>query len=308
MPWRAAHAAGLGADGIARPADMTMEPSILVEGLTVRYGEFVAVDGLCLSVEPGEIFGLLGPNGAGKTTTFLCLTRQVPISAGRLRVLGHDVATDFDRLKPRFGYVPDVENHFDEFTAAQNLRIHADLYGLDRRRVDECLELVELGRERDLPVRTYSKGMRKKLLLARELLHRPALLLLDEPTANLDVHSTELIRGLLRDVAQQGTTVFLTTHNMAEVEQVCGRVAIINHGRLVDVDSPIGFKARHSDRFVDVVLERDAGHERLTFDLANGAQRSELAAILASEIPVVMHTREFDFREVFLRLTGERYN
>ena len=285
-----------------------MEPSILVEGLTVRYGEFLAVDNLCLSVEPGEIFGLLGPNGAGKTTTFLCLTRQVPISTGRLRVLGHDVAGDFDALKPRFGYVPDAENHFDEFTAGQNLGIYADLYGLDRRRVDECLELVELRRERDLPVRTYSKGMRKKLLLARELLHRPALLLLDEPTAHLDVHSTELIRGVLRDVARRGTTVFMTTHDMAEVEQVCARVAIINHGRLVDVDSPIGFKARHSDRIVDVVLERGGGHERLTFDLANGAQRSQLAAILDSEIPVVMHTREFDFREVFLRLTGERYN
>jgi ABC-2 type transport system ATP-binding protein len=285
-----------------------MEPSILIEGLTVRYGEFVAVDGLSLCVEPGEIFGLLGPNGAGKTTTFLCLTRQVPISAGRLRVLGHDVATDFDVLKPRFGYVPDVENHFDEFTAGQNLEIYADLYGLDRRRVDECLELVELRRERDLPVRTYSKGMRKKLLLARELLHRPALLLLDEPTANLDVHSTELIRGLLRDVARQGTTVFVTTHNMEEVEQICHRVAIINHGRLVDLDSPIGFKTRHSDRIVDVVLERDTGHQRLTFDLANGPQRRELAAILESEVPLVVHTREFDFREVFLRLTGEGYN
>ena len=285
-----------------------MEPSILIEGLTVRYGEFVAVDGLSLCVEPGEIFGLLGPNGAGKTTTFLCLTRQVPISSGRLRVLGHDVATDFDVLKPRFGYVPDVENHFDEFTAGQNLEIYADLYGLDRRRVDECLELVELRRERDLPVRTYSKGMRKKLLLARELLHRPALLLLDEPTANLDVHSTELIRGLLRDVARQGTTVFVTTHNMAEVEQICDRVAIINHGRLVDVDSPIAFKARHSDRMVDVVLERATGHQRLTFDLTNEAQRRELAAILESEVPLVVHTREFDFREVFLRLTGEGYN
>ncbi len=282
--------------------------SILLENLTIRYGAFVAVDGLSLTVKPGEVFGLLGPNGAGKTTTFLCLTHQVPISAGRALVLGHDVARDFAGLKPRFGYVPDVENHFDEFTAAQNLRIYADLYQAPRGRIDECLEMVELSREKHIPVRAYSKGMRKKLLLARALLHQPELLLLDEPTANLDVHSTELIRGIIQDLAKKGTTVFLTTHNMHEVEQVCERVAIINHGRLIDLDSPTAFKARNTQRLVDVVLERGGTHERLTIDLSSDAQRRDLARILESEIPLTVHTREFNFYEVFLRLTGESYN
>ena len=113
------------------------------------------------------------------------------------------MAREFAAVKPRFGYVPDVENHFDEFTAGQNLRIYADLYRTPRPRIDECLEMVELRREKDIPVRAFSKGMRKKLLLARELLHEPELLLLDEPTANLDVHSTELIRHIIQRLAKR---------------------------------------------------------------------------------------------------------
>jgi ABC-2 type transport system ATP-binding protein len=285
-----------------------MDPAIVIDDLVIRYGSFTAVDHLSFSVNRGEVFGLLGPNGAGKTTTFLCLTQQVSISAGRVLILGHDVATDFDAIKGRFGYVPDTENHFDEFTAAQNLRLFADLYGVSRSRIEECLEMVELLREKNLPVRAFSKGMKKKLLLARELLHQPELLLLDEPTANLDVHSTELIRNLIKRLAQAGTTVFVTTHNMHEVEQTCDRVAIITHGKLIDLDSPIAFKARNISRMVDVVVERDGKHERLALDLASEPQRAELARLLTSEIPVTIHTREFNFYEVFLKLTGEEYN
>ena len=283
-------------------------PAILIDNLVIRYGSFVAVDHLTLAVAPGEIFGLLGPNGAGKTTTFSCLTHQIPISGGRVVMLGHDIAKDFAALKPRFGYVPDVENHFDEFTAWQNLRIYADLYGVRHERIDECLTMVELIREKDIPVRSYSKGMRKKLLLARELLHRPELLLLDEPTANLDVHSTELIREIIKDLARNGVTVLITTHNMHEVEQVCNRVAIINRGKLIDLDSPVAFKARNTERVVDVVLERNGTHERLAVDLTSDTQRGHLADILRTETPVTLHTREFNFYEVFLKLTGEDYN
>lgn len=285
-----------------------MDDPILLENVTIRYGSFVAVDGLSLAVRRGEVFGLLGPNGAGKTTTFLSLTHQVPVSAGRVSILGHDVSRAFAAVKPRFGYVPDAENHFDEFTAWQNLRIYADLYRVAHRRIDECLEMVELLREKNIPVRAYSKGMRKKLLLARELLHQPEVLLLDEPTANLDVHSTELIRHIIKDLARKQVTVLITTHNMHEVEEVCDRVAIINRGRLIDLDSPIAFKARNTERVVDVVLERDNAHERLAVDLTNDQQRREFAHVLESEVPITLHTREFNFYQVFLRLTGEDYN
>lgn len=285
-----------------------MEPALELDQLTIRYGKFTAVDSLSFAVARGEIFGLLGPNGAGKTTTFLCLTAQAPIAAGRVLMLGQDLATEFESVKQRFGYVPDTENHFDEFTAGQNLLLFARLYDVPTSRIDACLEMVELRREKDLPVRAFSKGMKKKLLLARELLHEPDVLLLDEPTANLDVHSTERIRGILRDLSLAGKTVFLTTHNMGEVEQVCDRVAIINHGRLIDLDSPIAFKARNTERYVDVTLERHGRHERLAVNLADDASRKELARLLESEIPVTLHTREFNFHQAFLKLTGEAYN
>jgi ABC-2 type transport system ATP-binding protein len=287
---------------------VAMDAVLELDQLTIRYGAFTAVDHLTLAVRRGEIFGLLGPNGAGKTTTFLCLTAQVGISEGRVRMLGYDLASEFELVKQRFGYVPDTENHFDEFTAAQNLAIFARLYGVPEARIDECLGLVELAREKHLPVRAYSKGMKKKLLLARELLHRPEILLLDEPTANLDVHSTERIRGILLELARAGATIFLTTHNMAEVEQVCDRVAIINHGRLIDLDSPIAFKARNTERIVDVTLERGDRHERRAINLENEASRRELAQLLESDVPVTMHTREFNFYQAFLKLTGETYN
>lgn len=293
-----------------RPATVCapMEHAIVLENLTIRYGAFVAVDNLSFAVRKGEIFGLLGPNGAGKTTTFLCLTHQVPISGGRAEMLGHDVARDFASMKPRFGYVPDTDNHFEEFTAWQNLRIFADLYRVRHERITTCLEIVELLREKDIQVRAYSKGMRKKLLLARELLQQPEVLLLDEPTANLDVHSTELIRNVVKDLAKRGTTVLLTTHNMIEVEQVCDRVAIINHGRLIDMDSPTAFKSRNTERMVDAVLQRNGTYERLSIDLTNDDARRELAKVLESEAPITLHTREFNFYDVFLRLTGEEYS
>lgn len=287
---------------------MPPPPAIDVQQLVIRYGSFTAVEGLSFTVAPGEIFGLLGPNGAGKTTTFLCLTHQVRISGGAVRLLGHDLDREFDAIKPRFGYVPDAENHFDEFTAAQNLQLFCDLYGVDRGRIHTCLEMVELDRAKELPVQTFSKGMKKKLLLARELLHEPELLLLDEPTANLDVHSTERIRGILQELARAGATVFITTHNMAEVEQLCHRVAIINRGKLIDLDSPTAFKIRHTERIVDVVLERSGTHERREILLTSDAARRELAELLMSEIPVTLHTREFNFYQAFLKLTGEEYN
>jgi ABC-2 type transport system ATP-binding protein len=285
-----------------------MEDAIKVDRLTIRYGSFTAVDQLSFSVKKGEIFGLLGPNGAGKTTTFSYLTRQVLSAEGEVSVLGHDLVREFAAIKPRFGYVPDTENHFEEFTARQNLRIFSDLYSVAHERIEKCLDMVELLREADLPVRGYSKGMRKKLLLARELLHQPELLLLDEPTANLDVHSTERIREILIQLARRGTTILLTTHNMREVEVVCDRVAIINHGRLVDMDTPIAFKSRNTERIVDAVLERDGRHERIAINLTDDAQRVQLAKILESEIPLTLHTREFDFYAAFLKLTGEEYN
>src|SRR5262249_39647832 len=153
-----------------------------------------------------------------------------------------------------FGYVPDRENHFEEFTGRRNLLLFAGLYNVPRARVQECFDLVELSEAADLPVRAYSLGMRRKLLLARALLHRPRLLYLDEPTANLDIPSSEIVHRILRDLTREGTTVLMTTHNMKEVEEICDRVAILCRGRLVALDSPLSLRQQHVERKVDVIL------------------------------------------------------
>ena len=187
----------------------------------------------------------------------------------------------------------------------RNLLLFADLYGVPRDRVTDCLALVELTEAADLPVRAYSLGMRRKLLLARALLHRPRLLYLDEPTANLDAHSTALVRRTLLGLRDSGTTVLLTTHDMPEVEEVCDRVAVLCRGRLVALDTPLALRQRHAVRKVDVVL---SGGQRLVLDLDDEAQRKQLGEHVAAGGVASMQTREFDFHEAFLKLTGTAYD
>jgi ABC-type multidrug transport system ATPase subunit len=230
---------------------MHADPMLRLKALTVRYGGFVAVDGLDLAVRRGEVLGLLGPNGAGKTTTLRVLTGQRPPSEGTVLVAGKDLVRSWTDVKPLFGYVPDRDNHFEEFTGRFNLRFFADLYGVAADRVDECLELVELADDAELAVRTYSLGMRRKLLLARALLHRPPLLYLDEPTANLDGRSAALVRRLLRGLAAAGVTVLLTTHNTQEVEDTCDWVAVLRRGRLAALDTPSALRGRHEGRLIE---------------------------------------------------------
>jgi ABC-type multidrug transport system ATPase subunit len=272
--------------------------------LTVRYGAFVAVDQLSLEIRPGEVFGLLGPNGAGKSSTLRVLIGQRRPASGHVRVAGLDVVRDWQAVKPLFGYVPDRENHFEEFSGRRNLQIFAGLYGVDAARVEQCLEAVELSEAAHLPVRAYSLGMRRKLLLARGLLHRPRLLYLDEPTANLDIHSTAIVNRILKSLTAEGVTVLLTTHNMREVEEVCDRVAILCRGRLIALDSPLALRQRHAECKVDVVL---AGGQRQVFDLDDEAARVRLGRHVAEGEIASLRTREFNFHETFLKLTGTAF-
>jgi len=276
---------------------------IRLAGLRVHYGSFAAVDGLDLDIRGGELFGLLGPNGAGKSTTIRVLIGQRRPTGGAVSVAGFDVVREWAKIKPIFGYVPDRENHFEEFTGRRNLEFFGQLYGVPRRRAQDVLELVELEEAADLPVRGYSLGMRKKLLLARALLHEPPILYLDEPTANLDIHSAEVVHRILRDRVKAGATIILTTHDMDEVETICDRVGIVCRGKLVALDSPLALKQAHTERKVDVI--RDDG-ERLVFDL--DAEKGQLAALVNSGRVAAMRTREFDFHATFLKLTGQAFD
>jgi ABC-2 type transport system ATP-binding protein len=282
---------------------MDFAPTLRLDGLTVRYGNFVAVDNLDLELRPGELFGLLGPNGAGKSSTLSVLTGQRR-AAGRVTVLGLDIVRDWEAIKPLVGYVPDRENHFDEFTGRVNLQLFAGLYGVAESRIAECLKMVELGEAADVPVRAYSLGMRRKLLLARALLHQPRLLFLDEPTANLDIHSTAIVRRLLRGLTASGVTVLVTTHNMQEVEEACDRVAVLCRGRLVALDTPLALRQQHAERKADATLADGSRH---VFDLDRPEERTRLSELVAAGSVTAVRTREFNFHEAFLRLTGTAY-
>jgi ABC-2 type transport system ATP-binding protein len=283
---------------------MSSAAAIQIDGLSVCYGSFMAVDGLDLEIHRGELFGLLGPNGAGKSSTLKVLIGQRRPSAGSVRVLGHDIVREWASIKPNFGYVPDRENHFNEFTGRRNLQIFAGLYNVSAGRIDECLNAVELLEAADLYVKGYSMGMRRKLLMARALLHRPQILYLDEPTANLDVHSTEIVHRILRELLAGGCTIVLTTHDMKEVQEMCDRVAILCRGCLVALDTPLALRQQQHERKADVILTDGA---RVVFDLNRAEERAKLAAHISAGAVASLQTREFDFHAAFLKLTGTEF-
>lgn len=273
----------------------------------MRYGKFTALNGLTLSVEPGELFGFLGPNGAGKSTTIKVLIGVCAPTSGSVQVAGFRVPDQLNQIKPLFGYVPDTENHIEEFTGRENLKLFADLYSVSRDQVNVALKRLELEEAADLPVRNYSKGMRRKLLIAREIMHHPQILYLDEPTANLDSHSTEVVRRLLRELSSSGVTVFMTTHDMEEVEAICDRVAILAKGKLVECDTPANFVVRHGERKVEIQFERGGQMSRELLDLDQSVDRERLAMLIQTEHCSRLHTQEFRFEDVFLKLTGQVY-
>jgi ABC-2 type transport system ATP-binding protein len=280
---------------------------IKIDQLVVRYGDFTAVDGLSLSVRPGELFGFLGPNGAGKSTTMKVLIGVLRPSSGTVEIAGCRIPAQLEKIKPIFGYVPDTENHIEEFTGRQNLELFADLYSVSRHVVDEMLLRLELDEAADVLVRGYSKGMRKKLLLARELLHSPKILYLDEPTANLDSHSTELVRRMLRSLTESGVTVFVTTHNMEEVEEICDRVAILSHGKLIECDTPGSLVARYAEHKVVVRYEKDQQSFRETLNLAEESERTRLAELVQRGDCTGIQSRDVNFDDVFRKLTGQEF-
>ena len=221
-------------------------PIIEIDNLTRRFGEFTAADAVCLSVEPGEIFGFLGPNGAGKSTTISMLCTLLKPSAGSATVDGHDLEREQHLVRRSIGLVFQDPTLDERLTAWQNMRFHAMLYGVSAAefepRARELLEMVDLADKAASPVAKFSGGMKRRLEIAIGLLHRPKVLFLDEPTIGLDPQTRRRIWEYVNAVREnEGLTVFLTTHYMDEAE-ICDRIAIIDHGHIVACDSPSGLK------------------------------------------------------------------
>jgi ABC-2 type transport system ATP-binding protein len=220
--------------------------AIEVSDLTKYYGRpgkgVLAVDHISFVVRQGEVFGFLGPNGAGKTTTQRMLTTLLEPTEGRIFINGHDLAHDAYPVKRRMGLVPEESNVYAELTAWDNLMFTAQLYRVPQAeraaRARELLETFGLWEKRDVKAEGFSKGMRRRLSIAMAIIHRPSLLFMDEPTPGLDAQSARAIRDLIRRLNAEGTTVFLTTHQIEEANQLCDRVAIINHGQIAAIDTP----------------------------------------------------------------------
>lgn len=223
-------------------------PAIRTARLTRRFGDLTAVDGVSLEVLPGEIFGLVGPNGAGKSTMIRMLTTLLPPTAGSAWVAGCDVAAEAARVRRRIGYVPQVLSADGALTGYENLLVSARLYGIPRaereRRIQDALSLVGLVGVAHTVVRQYSGGMIRRLEIAQSMLHRPAVMFMDEPTVGLDPVARRAIWGHVRQLRQTfGTTMLITTHHMEEADELCDRIAVMHRGEMVASGSPADLKA-----------------------------------------------------------------
>ncbi len=231
------------------------------EGLTKKFGELTAVDGVTFHVDKGEVFGFLGPNGAGKTTTVRMLCCLISKSSGTARVGGYEVGDGAESLKIRklIGFVPDNVGLYESLSAYRNLDFYAKLYEVPdvrrRENIQRVLKMLGLWEKRDVPAGEFSKGMKQKLAIARALIHDPEVLFMDEPTANLDPEAAKTVRDFILDLKKEKRTIFLNTHNLDEAQRICDRIAILNT-KLMAVGSPQELERSVSGQKTVVQLDR----------------------------------------------------
>ncbi len=223
------------------------DAAIQVDQITKRYGDFTAVDAVSFAVRKGEVFGLLGPNGAGKSTLIRMMTTLIPITSGRAFIVGHDVAREPDAARIAIGVIPQALTSDIDLTVQENLSIYAKLYGVPaaqrNKNIDALLEAVDLTKWRDAQTKTLSGGMRRRLEIARGLVHSPKIFFLDEPTTGLDPVSRVAVWEMLTKIKEErDLTILITTHYMDEADRLCDRIAIVDHGKLVALDTPTALK------------------------------------------------------------------
>jgi lipooligosaccharide transport system ATP-binding protein len=301
------------------------EAMILARGLTKRFGRFTAVDAIDVEVHRGEAFGFLGPNGAGKSSTMRMIGCVSPVTAGTLRILGLDPATDGPRIRARLGVVPQDDTLDLELTVRENLIIYGRYFGLSRavirERAEGLLDFVQLAERADDQVEPLSGGMKRRLTIARSLINDPDLLLLDEPTTGLDPQARHALWDRLFRLKQQGVTLVLTTHYMDEAEQLCDRLVVMDKGRIAAEGSPRELIERYSSREVLELRFGPGEQEDMAGKVDGLAERVEVLPdrlLLYTDdgdacaagvhdrglVPVSMLVRRSTLEDVFLRLTG----
>ena len=304
-----------------------MTAAITIASVNKRYGNLQALDGVEFSVGRGEFFGLLGPNGAGKSTLINIIAGLTRADEGAVSVLGHDVVSDYRRSRLKLGVVPQ-ELVFDPFfTVREVLRIQAGYFGLGPECypwLEELLVELQLAHKADANMRTLSGGMKRRVLIAQSLVHKPEVVVLDEPTAGVDVELRQSLWGFVRKLHQQGHTIVLTTHYLEEAESLCDRIAILDHGKVIALDTKSGLLARGIGRRVRVcittaepvstipetlgqkVLQHRDNRIELELDRDSDSVIDMLDSLRNSGIAVTdLHTEEADLEDVFVELVGK---
>lgn len=302
-----------------------LSPAIEISGLSKRYGTVEALKGVSFAIQRGEFFGLLGPNGAGKSTLINIVAGLVRQDQGRVAVLGYDTVKDWRRARRAIGVVPQ-ELVFDPFfTVEQVLEIQAGYYGCGREVrpwIEQLIERLDLGGKRRASMRALSGGQKRRVMLAQALVHRPPVVILDEPTAGVDVELRRSLWRFMRELHDEGTTVVLTTHYLDEAQDLCSRIAIIDRGAVRVIESTEQLLARHPFRFLRLKLADGAqlpdalrplvtGHKNGALELKLERDRHPIGAVFAAlksagvDIEDV-HTREPDLEDIFVELTAAR--
>jgi ABC-2 type transport system ATP-binding protein len=279
--------------------------AIIAEDLTYYYGDLTAVNHINFQVAEGEILGFLGPNGAGKTTTVNMLTGQMKPKGGHAVLLGMDVAKNIESVQGNIGVCFETTNLYEQMTAIENLNLFARLFGVKSFDASEYLSRVGLeGRGKD-KVETYSKGMKQRLMVARSLVNKPQILFLDEPTAGLDPTSSEAIREVILSEKERGATVFLTTHDMMEADKLSDRVAFMNQGKIVALDTPLNLKRQYGKRALKVKVSTESGAlEDREILLDTPETPANIQELFAREQVVTVHSEEATLEDIFISITG----
>lgn len=281
--------------------------AVSAQGLTYRYGDLLAVDHISFEVAEGEVLGFLGPNGAGKSTTVKMLTGQLRPVEGHALLLNRDVSKHTNQVQADIGVSFETTNLYEQMSAAENLNLFAQLFGVKNFSAKNLLEKVGLGgREKDR-VANYSKGMKQRLMLARALVNSPRILFLDEPTDGLDPVSAQTVHGIIREASDNGTTVFLTTHDMVEADKLSDRVAFVNKGKIVALDKPSSLKQKYGKRALKVEVETANGEVELReITLDEGDTPQKVHDLFQNERIITVHSEEASLEEIFVDITGRR--